>query len=55
MNDENQPTNASLSTMWAIKNYPDLNDFFEISKQLGFQKIELNHQVNSAMLSRVTS
>ncbi len=24
----NQPTNASLSTMWAIKNFPDLNDFF---------------------------
>ena len=50
---ENRPTNASLSTMWALTNYPDLNDFFEISKQLGFQKIELNHQVNSAMLSRV--
>ncbi|OGO65179.1 MAG: hypothetical protein A2029_16530 [Chloroflexi bacterium RBG_19FT_COMBO_47_9] len=54
MNHENQPTNASFSTMWAIKNYPDLNGFFEISKHLGFQKIELNHQVDSAMLSRVT-
>jgi sugar phosphate isomerase/epimerase len=53
MNTEIRPTNASLSTMWALTNYPDLNDFFEISKQLGFQKIELNHQVDSAMLSRV--
>ena len=48
-----QPTNASLSTMWAINNFPDLNDFFTISRQLGFQKIELNHQINSDMLSRV--
>jgi len=53
MNFENRLTNASLSTMWALKNYPDLSDFFEVSKQLGFQKIELNHQVNSDMLSQV--
>ncbi len=53
MKNENQPTNASLSTMWAFNNYPDLNDFFAISRQLGFQMIELNHQVNSEMLSRV--
>ena len=53
MNFENRLTNASLSTMWAIKNYPDLNDFLEASKRLGFQNIELNHQVDSAMLSRV--
>ena len=50
---ENQPTNASISTMWALKNYSNLNDFFEVSKQLGFQKIELNHQIDSAMLSSV--
>ena len=50
---ENRPTNASLSTMWALKNYPDLNDFFEVSKELGFQRIELNHQVDSAMLAKV--
>jgi len=53
MNIENCPTNASLSTMWALKNYTDLNDFFEVAMQMGFQKIELNHQVDSAMLSRV--
>jgi sugar phosphate isomerase/epimerase len=53
MNNENRPTNASLSTMWAMKNFPDLNDFFKLSKQLGFQSIELNHQVNSTMLSQV--
>jgi len=50
---KNQPTNASISTMWALKNYPDLNDFFEVSRHLGFQKIELNHQIDSTMLSRV--
>jgi sugar phosphate isomerase/epimerase len=50
---ENRPTNASLSTMWAFDNYPDLNDFFKLSARLGFQKIELNHQINSAMLSQV--
>jgi sugar phosphate isomerase/epimerase len=50
---ENRPTNASLSTMWALNNYPDLNDFFKLSACLGFQKIELNHQINSAMLAQV--
>ncbi len=50
---DNQPTNATLSTMWAIKNYPDLNDFFQVSRRLGFQKIELNHQVDSEMLNLV--
>jgi sugar phosphate isomerase/epimerase len=39
--------------MWAIENYPDLNDFFIVARQLGFQNIELNHQVNSSMLSKV--
>jgi len=50
---ENRPTNASLSTMWALKNYPDLNDFFTVSRQLGFQKIELNHQIDSRMLLNI--
>lgn len=53
MIEEKRPTNASLSTMWAIKNYPNLDDFFAIAKHLGFHKIELNHQVNSTMLSQV--
>jgi sugar phosphate isomerase/epimerase len=53
MTDKIPPTNASLSTMWAIGNYPDLNDFFHISRQIGFQKIELNHQVDSRMLSSI--
>ena len=41
MIEDNQPTNGTLSTMWAFKNYPDLNDFFQVSSSLGFQKIEL--------------
>jgi len=50
---ENPPIDASISTMWAFKNYPDLIDFFATAKQLGFQKVELNHQIDSAMLSNV--
>jgi sugar phosphate isomerase/epimerase len=53
MNNKNRPTNASISTMWALKNYPVLNDFFKVSKQMGFQKIELNHQIDSVMLSNI--
>jgi sugar phosphate isomerase/epimerase len=49
---KNKLTNASLSTMWAIKNFPDLNAFFQMSKTIGIQTIELNHQVNSKMLSQ---
>lgn len=41
---------ASLSTMWAKKNFPKLSDFFEGARRLGFSKIELNHQINTSML-----
>lgn len=44
---------ASLSTMWAKKNFPQLSDFFEGARRLGFARIELNHQVNSAMLAGI--
>ncbi len=44
------PIKASLSTMWAMRSFPSLNDFAEAARRLGFSKIELNHQVNSAML-----
>jgi len=54
MTDEIRSTDASISTMWAMQNYPDLNDFFKVAKRLEFQKIELNHQVNSSMLAHVT-
>ncbi len=53
MPEDHRPTDASISTMWALKNYPDLNDFFIVARQLGFQKVELNHQVNSSMLAGV--
>jgi len=42
---------ASLSTMWANK-FPSLAEFGEASRRLGFKQVELNHQVNSSMLSR---
>lgn len=44
---------ASLSTMWAKKNFPALSDFFEGAARLGFARIELNHQIDSAMLAGV--
>jgi sugar phosphate isomerase/epimerase len=49
--DEIRPTNASLSTMWAINRFTDLNEFLRVSRQLGFQQIELNHQVGAQMLA----
>jgi FMN phosphatase YigB (HAD superfamily)/sugar phosphate isomerase/epimerase len=44
---------VTLSTMWAKNNFSELNDFFLAAGRLGFPKIELNHQVNSWMLSSV--
>lgn len=44
---------VSLSTMWARNNFPFLEDFFKEARQLGFPKIELNHQINSAMLAGI--
>ncbi len=44
---------ASCSTMWARHNFPGLPEFFEASRRIGFQKVELNHQVDSAMLADV--
>jgi len=45
--------NASLSSMWAIDNFPRLRDFFAASERLGFACFELNHQVNSPMLAGI--
>ncbi len=46
-----QPVNdASLSSMWAIGRFSSMVDFCEQAKQLGFARIELNHQVDSSML-----
>jgi len=40
----------SISSMWGIKQFNSLVEFFEAAQQLGFKSIELNHQVNSSML-----
>ncbi len=53
MTNEQRPTNASISTMWAIHAFKDLNEFWKTSREMGFQKIELNHQVNSDMLAHL--
>ncbi len=46
-------SDASFSTMWAIDNFSHLTDFFKLANTLGFQKIELNHQVSPGMLSNI--
>lgn len=44
---------AAFSSMWARRNFPELGDFLEAARRIGFKKIELNHQLNSSMLSTV--
>ncbi len=44
---------ASLSTMWGIKKFSEFGDFFPACRALGFLGVELNHQVNPAMLSGI--
>lgn len=43
----------SLSTMWVKNNFLSLDDFFLAARRLGFNKVELNHQINSKMLNTV--
>ena len=45
--------NVSLSTMWSLKNFPTLSGFFEFARRAGFAGVELNHKINSAMLSEI--
>jgi FMN phosphatase YigB (HAD superfamily)/sugar phosphate isomerase/epimerase len=40
----------ALSSMWGIKNFPELDDFFIAAGRMGFAHIELNHQVSPGML-----
>ncbi len=44
---------ASLSTMWARRNFPSLGDFFQAARRMGFAHIELNHQIDSTMLAGI--
>jgi HAD superfamily hydrolase (TIGR01549 family) len=44
---------ASLSTMWGVKNFPSLPDFFEFARRAGFASVELNHKVDSSMLADI--
>ena len=44
---------VSLSTMYAIRNFPGLSDFIEFARRAGFAHIELNHKVTSAMLEGI--
>jgi sugar phosphate isomerase/epimerase len=46
-------SDLSLSTMWGIGQFKTLADFFGAARDLGFDRFELNHAVNSAMLGNV--
>jgi sugar phosphate isomerase/epimerase len=48
-----QVFDISLSTMWVKDNYLSLVDFFLAARKLGFNKVELNHQIDSEMLCTV--
>ena len=41
---------VSLSTMWAIGKFTSLREFMEEASRLGFDQVELNHQIDSRML-----
>ena len=41
---------VALSTMWAVGRFPELADFFDAGRKLGFARFELNHAITSAML-----
>ncbi len=43
----------SLSTMWAVDNFPQLSDFVQAARRMGFEGVELNHQINTAMLNGI--
>jgi len=47
---ESPAASAALSTLWAIHNFPTLQDFCTAAGRMGFRHIELNHQVNSGHL-----
>ena len=42
--------NVTLSTMWGLGRFANLEQFFSAGAQLGFLGFELNHQVDSPML-----
>ena len=47
---EQSRCNASLSTMWMMGRFNDYDDFQKAAQGLGFQGVELNHQVDSRLL-----
>ena len=44
---------TALSTMWSLGRFTHLKDFFPAAQQLGFERFELNHGINSHMLNGV--
>jgi FMN phosphatase YigB (HAD superfamily)/sugar phosphate isomerase/epimerase len=50
----NRPVyDISLSTMWGIKQFSAFSDFFLTASRLGFERVELNHQVSPSMLAGI--
>jgi sugar phosphate isomerase/epimerase len=44
---------VALSTMWGVKRFDTLAEFFKQGSALGFTRFELNHAINSAMLENI--
>ena len=42
---------ASISTMWGSPAFPRLDGFLQSAAEMGFSGVELNHEVDSAMLA----
>ena len=42
--------NTALSTMWGIRKFDTLDEFFKQASALGFTRFELNHGIDSEML-----
>lgn len=46
-------TDLALSTMWGVKRFETLAEFFKQGSALGFTQFELNHAIDSTMLQNV--
>jgi sugar phosphate isomerase/epimerase len=44
---------VALSTMWGVKRFDTLDEFFKQGSAIGFTRFELNHAIDSAMLKNV--
>jgi HAD superfamily hydrolase (TIGR01662 family) len=44
---------CSISSMWAFGNFPQFNDFFTVSRNMGIARFELNHQIKPELMNEI--